>query len=143
MLTLPLAAWHEMQAEAWRVYPNEACGVLLGEPGGDEVVRFVPIANEADSTRVFTLDGREFAKATLRADREGLDVIGVFHSHTHTAGYPSPTDEDEAHKPLVPPTWHWVIASLGWGHPEVHSYRVAEVSEPGAPGIAEEPLRLV
>lgn len=131
-----------MQVEAWRVYPNEACGVLLGEPGGDTVERFVAIDNEAASTRVFTLDGRQFAKVALQADRDGLDVIGVFHSHTHTAAFPSITDEEEAHKPLVSPDWHWVIVSLGWGYPEVHSYRAVVDPEPQELGIAEEPLRL-
>ncbi len=131
-----------MQAESWRVYPQEACGVLLGEPGSDVVQRFEPIPNEAESTRVFTLEGRMFAKVSLRADREGLEVIGVFHSHTHTAGFPSPTDQAEARKPLVPPTWHWVIASLGWGHPEIHSYRLDPDAGSDEIGIAEEPVRL-
>lgn len=123
-----------MVAEAWRAYPLEGCGVLLGPSGSDEVTRFAPIHNEAESARVYTLDGAEFAKVTLAADREGLDVVGVMHSHTRTAAYPSPTDVAEAAKPLIPPTWHWVIVSLAWGAPELHSYSLAD-------GIVEEPVR--
>jgi [CysO sulfur-carrier protein]-S-L-cysteine hydrolase len=125
-----------MLAEAWGAYPLEGCGLLIGPPGGDEVTRFVPIRNEAGSSRIYRLDGRQYATAALRADRDGLDIVGVMHSHTHTAAYPSPTDVAEAAKPLIPPTWHWVIVSLGWGYPELHSFRILDG------GIAEEPVGL-
>lgn len=136
MLRLQRHHWLEMLAEAWGAYPLEGCGLLVGPPGGDEVARFVPIRNDAESSRIYTLDGREYAKAALRADRDGLDIIGVMHSHTHTAAYPSPTDVAEATKPLIPPTWHWVIVTLGWGYPELRSFRILDG------GIAEEPVGL-
>ncbi len=125
-----------MLAVAWDAYPLEGCGLLIGESGGDAVERFVPIRNEAESSRIYRLDGQQYAKAALRADADGLDIIGVMHSHTHTAAYPSPTDVAEASKPLIPPTWHWVIVSLGWGYPELHSYRILD------DGIAEEQVGL-
>lgn len=125
-----------MLAEAWRAYPLEGCGLLIGETGGDSVERFVPIHNEAESSRIYRLDGREYAKAALRADRDGLDIVGVMHSHTHTVAYPSPTDVAEADKPLISPDWHWVIVSLAWGYPELHSFKIRDG------GIAEEPVEL-
>lgn len=137
-----------MLATAWDAYPLEGCGLLIGRTGGDTVERFVPIHNEARSSRIYRLDGSEFARAAMRADDDGLDIIGVMHSHTHTAAYPSPTDVAEASKPLVPPTWHWVIVSLAWGFPELHSFRIdASVdgdggSETDGTGIAEEAVRL-
>lgn len=128
--------WLEMLGVAWDAYPLEGCGLLIGESGSDVVERFVPIRNEAESSRIYRLDGQQYAKAALRADAEGLDIIGVMHSHTHTAAYPSPTDVAEASKPLIPPTWHWVIVTLGWGYPELHSYRILDN------GIAEEQVGL-
>ncbi|MEZ5411701.1 MAG: M67 family metallopeptidase [Acidimicrobiales bacterium] len=128
--------WLEMLAVAWDAYPLEGCGLLIGESGGDLVERFVPIRNEAASSRIYRLDGQQYAKAALRADAEGLDIIGVMHSHTHTAAYPSPTDVAEASKPLIPPSWHWVIVTLGWGYPELHSFRILDN------GIAEEQVGL-
>lgn len=136
MLTLGRRQWLEIVAEAWDTYPLEGCGLLIGRSGGDRAERFVPIRNEAESSRVYALDGSEYAKAALGADRDGLDIIGVVHSHTHTAAYPSPTDVAEASKPLIPPDWHWVIVSLGWGYPELHSFKILDG------GIAEEPVRL-
>lgn len=125
-----------MLAAAWDAYPLEACGLLIGRPQGSNVVRFEPIANAAGSARIYELDGAAYAKAAMRADREDLDIIGVMHSHTRTAAYPSPTDVAEAAKPLIPPTWHWVIVTLAWGYPELRSFEILDG------GIAEEPVAL-
>jgi len=136
VLRLRREHWLEMLAEAWATYPLEACGLLIGPSGSGEVERFVSIRNEASSSRIYRLDGSEYASAALQADRDGLDIIGVMHSHTHTAAYPSPTDVAEASKPLIPPSWHWVIVSLAWGFPELHSFNIFDG------GIAEEAVVL-
>jgi len=146
MLRMARQAWLEMLAESWRTYPEEACGLVAGPTGANHVTRFFPVRNAAKSSRVFELDGMGFMKAERTADDAGLEVIGVMHSHTHTAAYPSPTDLAEAMKPLVPPSWHWVIVSLAWGFPEVRSFALEPSSdhfELGVSGIAEERLLLV
>ena len=150
MLTLNRSTWLEILAEAWRVYPLEACGLLLGPDDGPvdhPIDRFVPIVNEAQSSRVFTLSPMGYMKAERLADDLGLQVVGVVHSHTHTSAYPSPTDVAEATKPLVPPTWHWAIVSLAWGYPELRSFRVhgpgeGAGSDPVGLGMDEEPVWL-
>ncbi|MCP4227439.1 MAG: M67 family metallopeptidase [Actinomycetia bacterium] len=136
MLTMQRRQWLEMLAEAWDTYPLEGCGLLIGPSLGSSVVRFEPIYNEARSSRIYRLDGAQHARAAMRADRDGLDVIGVMHSHTHTAAYPSLTDVGEASKPLIPPSWHWVIVSLAWGYPELRSFKLVDE------GIEEETVRL-
>ena len=132
-----------MVAEAWRVYPLEACGVMAGPPGSDTVERFHPIHNAAESSRVFTLDAGGYMRAERAADDAGHEIIGVFHSHTHTQAYPSPTDVAEATKPLVPPSWRWLILSLEHGFPELRSYRISSVDESEYPEINEEPIGLL
>jgi proteasome lid subunit RPN8/RPN11 len=54
-------------------------------------------------------------------------VIGVFHSHTHSEPYPSPTDVAQA----PDPEWHYVIVSLKRDAPEARSYRIVggEISD--------------
>jgi len=125
-----------MLAEAWDRYPLEACGLLIGPPGGAVVHRFVPIHNEAASSTAYRLDGTGYVQAAMAAERDGLDIIGVMHSHTRTAAYPSPTDVADASRPLVPSSWHWVIVSLGSGLPELRSFRIVDG------GIHEEPVGL-
>ena len=149
MLRLTNTVVAQVLAETWRAYPEEACGLLLGPAGlgaAGTVGTFRPITNAAASSRIFQLDPMGFMKAERFADDNGLEVVGVMHSHTHTAAYPSATDIAEATKPLVPPSWHWLIVSLGWGFPEMRSFAVDP--SPGhfgmnsATGIAEESLLL-
>ena len=49
-----------------------------------------------------------------------MQLLGVFHSHTHTDAYPSTSDVAQA----PDPAWHYVIVSLRDISPVVRSYRI-------------------
>jgi proteasome lid subunit RPN8/RPN11 len=119
-LVFPAQAYAEMISAAYDGYPLEACGLLVG--AGDRVHRFVPCTNEAGSARVYTIPPKELLRAERNADDDGLTVIGVFHSHTHSEPYPSPTDVNQA----PDPEWHYVIVSLKRDAPEARSYRIVD-----------------
>jgi [CysO sulfur-carrier protein]-S-L-cysteine hydrolase len=72
----------------------------------------------------------------LRGDREaearGEQILGVYHSHTHTEAKPSPTDIAQA----PDPTWRYVLVSLRDVHPSVRGWRIR------AGKIDEEPVVL-
>lgn len=130
MPTLPSELLVDMAAHAYGAYPLEACGLLLGPPGEDDICEFVPTVNLAASAKVYTLDPRDHLRIELDAEERGLEVVGVMHSHTHSEPYPSPTDVAQA----PDPTWHYVIVSLKRGTPETRCYRIVEEA------ITEEPL---
>jgi proteasome lid subunit RPN8/RPN11 len=109
-----------MIGHAYDGYPLEACGLLVGT--GATVRRFVRCTNEASSARVYTIPPVELLRAERAAEDEGLAVIGVFHSHTHSEPYPSPTDVAQA----PDPEWHYVIVSLKRDAPETRSYRIVD-----------------
>jgi len=113
--------------------PDEACGLIVGRAGAAMAERFEPTANAAASARIYTVDPKDHLRIDREAEDDGLEVIGVVHSHTHTEPYPSPTDVDQA----PDPGWHYVIVSLRDEAPMVRSYRI----EDG--GIAEEPVVVV
>jgi proteasome lid subunit RPN8/RPN11 len=69
---------------------------------------------------VYTIPPKELLRAERAADDDGLEIIGVFHSHTHSEPYPSPTDVEQA----PDPGWHYVIVSLKREAPEIRSYRI-------------------
>ena len=88
---------------------------------------------EAASARIYAIPGKELSRAERAADDDGLAIIGVFHSHTHSEPYPSPTDVAQA----PDPEWHYVIVSLKREAPETRSYRIVDgaiASEPVAVG---------
>jgi [CysO sulfur-carrier protein]-S-L-cysteine hydrolase len=128
MLAFPAQAYAEMIAHAYDGYPLEACGLLVGR--GNQVVRFVPCTNEAASARIYTIPPIEHLRAEMAAEDDGLEIIGVFHSHTHSEPYPSPTDVAQA----PDPAWHYVIVSLKRDAPEARNFRIVD----GA--IREEPI---
>ena len=69
MLLIGRDHWLQMLATAWDTYPLEGCGLLIGDPGGSRVERFVPIDNEAESSRIYRLEGNQYARAALRGRR--------------------------------------------------------------------------
>jgi proteasome lid subunit RPN8/RPN11 len=122
-----------MVGHAYDDFPNETCGLLGGHPASAKAVVCYPTANVADSARVYTVDPRGHLRADRDADARGLEVIGVYHSHTHTPAYPSPTDVAQA----PDPNWHYIIVSLAEDAPVIRSYRIVDGN------IAEEPVVLV
>jgi proteasome lid subunit RPN8/RPN11 len=113
-------------------YPAEACGLLVGPVGGDVVSRVVPTRNQAASARVYEVHPLDLLRVDREAEAEGLGVVGVFHSHTHSAAYPSPTDVAQA----PDPSWHYVLVSLARPEPTVRSYRIVEGT------VSEEPIEV-
>ena len=107
MLRLSAAQRDAIVATCVRALPNEGCGLLLGDAR-----RTRRRGRGQPQRRGFGagLRGRQPGPAARapRADDEGLSVIGVFHSHTHTEAYPSPTDVAQA----PDPSWHYVLVSL-------------------------------
>jgi len=118
---MPRDVYLQMLAHCITGLPDEACGLLAGEPATATVARLYPTRNAAASARVYSVDSRDLLHADRDAARRGTQLMGVFHSHTHTDAYPSPTDVDQA----PDPDWHYVLVSLRDTHPVVRSYRIA------------------
>jgi len=110
-----------MIATCIRALPNEGCGLLLGTSDG-VVHDVVPSVNIADSAKVYEIEPKVLLRTYRRADDEGLEVLGVFHSHTHSEAYPSPTDIGQA----PDPTWHYVLVSLKELPTVVRSFRIID-----------------
>jgi proteasome lid subunit RPN8/RPN11 len=102
-------------AAARRAAPREACGLLVGT--GSSVVRTVETANAAASATLYAIPPDKHLAAIRAARADGLDVIGAFHSHPHSAAVPSATDTAEAF-----PDFIFVIVGLA-PTPHVRAWR--------------------
>jgi proteasome lid subunit RPN8/RPN11 len=122
MLRLAPLAYAGMIGHAYDGLPEEACGLLAGDPRTGVVHRFFPCRNAAESSRIYTVDPRDHLRADREADGAGMEIIGVMHSHTHTEAYPSPTDVAQA----PDPSWHYVIVTLRDEAPMLRSYRIVD-----------------
>lgn len=129
---LRLAHVHHLQilAHCWDGLPLEACGLLAGDPATGKVEAVYPTGNDAASAKLYTVNPRDHLRADRDAEDHGWQITGVFHSHTHTDAYPSPTDVAQA----PDPTWHYALVSLRDEAPVVRSYRIVDGK------ITEEPV---
>ena len=118
MLLLPVPLWERVVAHCLDGLPLEACGLLAGHDG--QVHEVYPTGNAAGSARLYTVQPKDLLRADRAAEGAGLALIGVWHSHTHTPAYPSPTDINQA----PDPDWHYVVVSLSDTSPVLRSYRI-------------------
>ena len=111
-----------MLAHALDELPIEACGLLAAPVSGDSgrVARLYRCRNAAESARYYELHPLDHLHADRDADSRGLQINGVYHSHTHTDAWPSPTDVAQA----PDPDWHYVIVSLRHPEPVVRAFRI-------------------
>lgn len=121
MLTLTSHQRDAMIATSIRALPDEGCGLLIGHDDGT-VVDVVVSENVLHSAKVYEIDPKVMLRTYRRCDDEGLSVLGVFHSHTHSEAYPSPTDIRQA----PDPSWHYVLVSLRDVPSVVRSYRIVD-----------------
>lgn len=82
------------------VYPEEACGILLGRRSAccDDVVRVVPCTNvDPEPRRRYSIAPEELLRTQALTREEGLEILGFYHSHPDRSAEPSPADLREAH----------------------------------------------
>jgi proteasome lid subunit RPN8/RPN11 len=116
----------EIVAHAREEAPDECCGLVAGRDGRSE--RVFRMVNAAHSPLRFEVEPLEVMHALEAIDEAGLEVGGLYHSHTRTAPYPSQTDLTYADAwPGTP----WIIVGLANGDAEVRTYRIdgANISE--------------
>ena len=128
---IPAAVRDEIVAHARAGLPNEACGILAGS--GDRVERFYPAEPDEPSPFYYRIESRDQIRIMNAIDDEGLDLVGIYHSHPFTRAYPSATDLAQAWEGLV-----YVIVSLrDFLQPMVKAFTVAD----GA--VSEQPIEIV
>ena len=98
---------HEVLREALieharREYPNEACGIVVGDRNaadGGVPLRFAPTRNEAASPLRYRIDAADLLRLTLETDDADEAFWAIFHSHVRSPAVPSPTDIHGAQYP--------------------------------------------
>lgn len=120
----------EMISHAYACHPEESCGLLAGR--GDGAVRKVfPTTNILHSSTNYTIDPKQHLAAIRESEAADMEIVGVFHSHPHTVGYPSATDISLAPEP----GWLYVLVGMEDYHdPTVRGFRIRDGR------VTEEPL---
>ncbi|MGN6256191.1 MAG: Mov34/MPN/PAD-1 family protein [Solirubrobacterales bacterium] len=113
----------EMVAHAREDLPNECCGMIGGRDGA--ATRIMRVENAAASPLRYEMDPQAQYDALKAIEDAGEDLVGIYHSHTRSAAYPSQTDVNEA---VMWPEQVYVIVSLENGDaPAVKAYSLKDM----------------
>jgi proteasome lid subunit RPN8/RPN11 len=125
MIEIPAEVRDRMVAHAFDGLPNEACG-LLGGHSADGTARaehFFAMSNADRSNMTYRLDGREQLQVFKELEEKGWDLVGIFHSHTHTEAYPSATDRRQA---FYPEARYLLVSLQDRNNPDLRAFRIRE-----------------
>ncbi|MBC7926972.1 MAG: M67 family metallopeptidase [Bryobacteraceae bacterium] len=96
MIRINQQAWDVMVAHAQSTYPGECCGAMLGRTNGGnkDVTRAVVLENAFAGSQGarYEIRPEDLISADKAARSQGLDLIGIFHSHPDCDAYFSKTD---------------------------------------------------
>ena len=124
MLTITPAIRAHIEAHAVETYPHECCGVIVGRVNGNgreavEAHRTGNLNTERAHDR-FDLDPKDFNRIDVEARENGLDIIGIYHSHPDHPAKPSETDLAAAW-----PGYSYIIVAVNQGKPgDFHSFEL-------------------
>ena len=91
-LILPAGLARAMLDHARAELPNEACGLLSGSLSTGVAVAYHPARNSERSPLRYNVDTDDLLRITFEIEDADRDLVGIFHSHTHSPAVPSATD---------------------------------------------------
>jgi proteasome lid subunit RPN8/RPN11 len=130
-LVLPRAHSDEMIAHAREDAPNECCGIIAGADG--RATKLYRATNAEASPYRYSVDSKDLLRIHKEVDANDWEFMVIYHSHTHTEAYPSPTDVRLA---AWPDAYYVLVSLMDAATPVVRAYRIID----GA--VTEEPLEI-
>ena len=129
MLTLPAGFIDEMVAHAREEAPNECCGIIAGANGDARRV-FRALNSEASPYR-YSVDPKDLFRIYRECEENEWTFLAIYHSHTASEAYPSPTDVRLA---FWPEAYYILVSLQDAASPVVRAFRVLDGS------VSEEEL---
>ncbi|MGE0432719.1 MAG: Mov34/MPN/PAD-1 family protein [Planctomycetota bacterium] len=113
----------QMQRHGEAGYPHEVCGLLVGRTTADgarivEQIRATANLNTERAHDRYILDPQQYLQIETDAAAQGLEVIGVYHTHPDHPSRPSETDRARAEEVwgnVDAESWSYVILQIAKG----------------------------
>jgi len=121
MLALPKKFIDEMIAHAREEAPSECCGIIAGQDG--RAVKLFRAKNSEASPYLYNVDPQELFRIYRECDENGWAFLAIYHSHTKTKAYPSPTDICLAY---WPESYYIIISVRRRGRPTKRAFRIVD-----------------
>jgi proteasome lid subunit RPN8/RPN11 len=115
VIRISAAALERIREHARETYPRECCGALLGRASQNdsatkEVARAVALANTTHEMpeRRYLIPAATVRETGRAAERDGLEIVGFYHSHPDHPPEPSELDRQQA--------WPWYTYLIVGAH---------------------------
>jgi len=122
MLSLPAEFREAMIAHARDEFPLECCGLLAGVDGAP--VKLIRATNSEASEFRYRVEDRELLRFLRECEDNGWDFLAVYHSHTRSEAYPSPTDVRLARN--WPDPYYILVSLEDRENPVVRAFRITD-----------------
>jgi proteasome lid subunit RPN8/RPN11 len=111
----------EMVAHAIEDAPNECCGIIAGKDG--RATKLYRAKNAEASPYRYSVDPKDLLRIFRECEENEWSFLAIYHSHTASEAYPSPTDVRLAFWPEA----YYVLVSLAdKDKPVVRAYRIID-----------------
>jgi len=120
-MLLPKRFADEIIKHAGTEVPNECCGLLAGKNG--TVLEVFRCESTEKSPYRYYLDPKDQIRIMREMDRKGWDLVGIYHSHTHTEAYPSKTDVELA---FYPEALYFIVSVQDRNAPVIRAFRITD-----------------
>ena len=116
----------EMIAHAKEDAPIECCGIIAGEDG--RAVKLFRARNSEASPYRYSVDSDDLFRIYREAEDNEWSFLAIYHSHTASEAYPSPTDIRLA---FWPESYYVLVSLEDAENPVVRAFRIldGEVNE--------------
>ena len=136
-IKLTKEAYEHIVEHAKETYPNECCGILIGNSMTEKKVFYVQMATNLNKERAFdryVMDPTEIYLADKEARSQSLELMGFYHSHPDHPDRPSEYDRE-----MGQAGYSYIIVSVNKGTDvSVKSWSFKKDDEP----FKEEAIRL-
>lgn len=103
-------------------YPKEACGILAGMAG--RVSKVYKMKNTSDNPQIcYFMEPGEQLRVFKEMRNSGIEMSGIYHSHSKSPAYPSPRDCEMAY---YPEAVYLIISLKDFNNPEVRVFKIIE-----------------
>lgn len=89
--------WDRLLSDVRARIPEEACGLLAGS--GEQVQEVISVENIYHSPYRYRMDPEGQLSAFQYIEKQGLELLAIYHSHPGGPAHPSSTDIKEAYYP--------------------------------------------
>ena len=128
-MILPQTIVDELIAHAKNENPNECCGIVAGK--NEKAIRIYRMTNREKSPFRYRMDSKEQFEVQREIDKQDLEILSYYHSHTHTEARPSATDIrmalwTDTNEAIWPEVSYILISLQSLDHPEIKNFRILD-----------------